>query len=677
KMACGENPKRVYGRQQHRAPSTRMGDIAEFRKAFAAARDYQRKQDRWKERQQGEPPARDLRNETLAAAMRGELLVQNHCYRADEMQLMMDVAREFGFHIRAFHHAVEAYKIRDLLAKEGVGIATWADWWGGKMEMWDGIPQNLGLLQQAGVRAIVHSDSQQGIQRLNQEAGKALEAARDAGIAVTEEDAIRWLTLNPAWAMGVDDRTGSLEPGKMADLVLWNRDPLSVYARAVRVWADGVVTYDIRTGAAVPSDFELGEPLRTAALQTPHSARAPEFDPASPALVPVENAGCTVIRNAIGIDRRGLSLTLRDGRMSLSPASGCREIDAAGRVLAPGFILPYGQLGLVEVSLEESANDTGSSRRPPGAPAERQDPLHAALRAADSVNPLSELLPVARGGGVTSAVTSPGGGVVSGQALWLGMDGSTLRAPLGVQVRLGLEAKEATGAPRGMSVLLLRELLDDARDYGRREKDYEQNRMRRMIGSRADLAALQPVLSGKLPLLVRADRTSDLRAAIAIGREYGVRVIFAGAAEGWLMAGELAAAKTPVILAPTQDLPDNFDAVASRSDNAALLADAGVKVMFAPEESAHFARTLRQEAGNAVAFGLPWAEAVRAISSNVADAFGLDAGRIAEGARGDVVLWDGDPLESSSRPVGMWIAGKQVPLQSRQTALLEKYRTLP
>jgi imidazolonepropionase-like amidohydrolase len=545
------------------------------------------------------------------------------------------------------------------------------------MEMWDGIPQNLGLLQQAGVRAMVHSDSQQGIQRLNQEAGKALEAARDAGIPVTEEDAVRWLTLNPAWAMGIDDRTGSLEPGKMADLVLWNRDPFSVYARAIRVWADGVVTYDSRTGAVVPSDFELGEPLRTAALQTVHPALPPAIPASSPALVPVEDADCTLIRGAIGFDGRPVSIALRDGKITLAQVSGCRAIDAQGRVLAPGFILPYGQLGLVEVSLEESANDTGSSRGPPGAPAERRDPVHAGLRASDSVNPLSELLPVARGGGVTSAVTSPAGGVVSGQALWLGMDGKTLRSPLAVQVRLGLEAKEATGAPRGMSVLLLRELLDDARDYGRHEKDYEQNRMRRVIGSRADLAALQPVLQGKLPLLVRADRTSDLRAAIAVAREYGVRVIFAGAAEGWLMADELAAAKTPVILAPTQDLPDNFDAVASRSDNAAMLAKAGVKVMFAPEESAHFARVLRQEAGNAVAFGLPWTEAVRAISSNVAEAFGLDGGRIAEGARADVVLWDGDPLESSSRAVAMWIGGRQVPLQSRQTALLEKYRTLP
>ncbi|MGZ6123964.1 MAG: amidohydrolase family protein [Myxococcales bacterium] len=677
KMACGENPKRVYGRQQHRAPSTRMGDIAEFRKAFAAAKDYQRKQDRWKEKQQGEPPARDLRNETLTATMKGELLVQNHCYRADEMQLMMDVAREFGFHIRAFHHAVEAYKLRDVLAKEGVGVATWADWWGGKMEMWDGIPQNLALLQQAGVRAVVHSDSEQGIQRLNQEAGKALAAARAGGIAISEDQALRWLTLNPAWVMGVDDRTGSLEPGKMADLVLWDRNPFSVYARAQRVWADGVVTYDARSGAAAPSDFELDEPQRSAALQKPRPARAPAFPAAAADLLPIANAECTAIRNAVGLDGKPVSIALRGGKISLSDSAGCREIDAGGRILAPGFIDPESELGLVEVSLEESANDIGAPRRVPGAPPEPEAPIHAALRAADSLNPYSALLPVARGGGITSAVSTPGGGIVSGQAAWLGMDGALLRTPLAMQVRLGREAKEALGGARGRGLLLLRELLDDARAYASRRQEFEQNRMRHTVASRLDLEALQPVLQGKLPLLVRADRVSDLRAAMAMAKSQGIRVILAGAAEGWLVAQELASAGTPVILSATQDLPETFDALASRMDNAALLAAAGVKVMFAPPGSAHFARTLAQEAGNAVAFGLPYQDAIRAISSNVADAFGLDAGRIGEGARADVVLWNGDPLETSSRPVAMWIGGRQVALSSRQTALFDKYRSVP
>jgi imidazolonepropionase-like amidohydrolase len=555
-------------------------------------------------------------------------------------------------------------------------VATWADWWGAKLEMWDAVPQNIALVSQAGGRGVMHSDSSDGIQRLNQEAAKAMAAARAAGIAVSEEEALRWLTINPAWVMGVDDRTGSLEAGKMADVVLWDRNPFSVYARAQRVWADGVVTYDARTGAAVPSDFELSEPLRTAALQTPHPARPPALPNSDTALLPVENADCTVIRNATGVDGKPVSLTLRDGRIG-GGGAGCRELEARGRVLAPGFIDPWSELGLVEVLLEETSNDTGQRRYGPRSEREPEAPIHASLRAADSINPYSALLPVARTGGITSAVASPTGGLVSGQAAWIGMDGAVLKAPLAIQVRLGLGGKEAAGGTHGAALELLRELLDDAREYGRRRQDFEQNRMRKAVASRLDLEALQPVLAGKVPLLVSADRVSDLRAAIALGKTFGARIIFVGAAEGWLMAQELAAAQTPVVIQPASDLPSNFDALASRLDNAALLAAAGVKVLFAPFERSHQARTLPQEAGIAVSFGLPWQEAIKAVTSNVADAFGLDAGRLSDGARGDVVLWSGDPLELSSRPVAMWIAGKQVPLTTRQTALLEKYRTLP
>jgi len=671
KMACGENPKRVYGRDQHRAPATRMGNIAEVRKAFAAARDYALKLDHWQKKPGAAepPPARNLREETLAAVMRGELLVQNHCYRADEMQDMLDVAAEFGFHIRAFHHAIEAYKIRDVLAREGVGVATWADWWGGKMEMWDGLPQNLALDSQAGVHTVVHSDDSDGIQRLNQEAAKGMASARAAGIAVKEEEALRWITLNPAWVMGVEERTGSLEPGKMADVVLWDRNPFSVYARAQRVWADGVVTYDARAGAAMPSDFELGEPLRASALQTPHPARAPALPSTDPALLPLEAAECTAIRNATGLDGRPASVVLRAGRIAAGEGAGCRQIDAQGRVLAPGFVHPWSELGLIEVSLEESANDAG--------PRKSETPIHASLRAADSINPFSALLPVARTGGITSTVSSPTGGLVSGQAVWMGLDGSALRSPVAIQVRLGLGGREAVGSTHGAALELLRELLDDAREYGLRRQDYEANRMRKVVASRLDLEALQPVLAGKLPLLVAADRVSDLRGALALAKSFGLRIIFVGAAEGWLVAQEIAAAQVPVVVEPTTDLPKNFDALASRADNAALLAAAGVRILIAQFGPPHRARTLAQEAGNAVAFGLPWEEAMRALTSNAAAAFGLDSGRLEQGARGDVVLWSGDPLELSSRAVAMWIGGKQVPLTTRQTALLEKYRTVP
>jgi imidazolonepropionase-like amidohydrolase len=670
KMACGENPKRVYGKGQHKAPSTRMGNIAETRKAWAAARDYLNKFDQWRSKGMNEPPpARDLRLETLVGVLRGEILVQNHCYRADEMQEMIDMSREFGYHIRAFHHAVEAYKLRDVLAKEDIGVATWADWWGGKLELWDAIPQNIGLLQEAGVHAHMHSDSEDGIQRLNQEAGKALSAARAMGLAISDDEALRWLTINPAWIMGTEAVTGSLQPGKMADVAVWDRNPFSVYSRAQRVYADGVVTYDVHTGATVPSDFELGEPLRTAALQTPHPAAVPQFQETSTELLPVEQAGCTVIRNAIGLDGKPLQLTLRGGLIA-KESGGCKTVDAQGRVLTPGFIDPSDALGRVEVSLEDTANDAQWKR------GERQEThVHAALRASDDLDAFSQLLPVARTGGVTSSVSTPGGGVVSGQAAWFAMDGSILKAPLAVSVRLGLQAKEELAGPHAAGIALLRELLEDARDYGAHKREYDENRARKLTGTRADLEALQPVLAGKLPLLVQADRVSDLRAVIALGKTFGVRVIFSGAAEGWLMASELT--NTPVILDAREDLPANFDAIASRADNAALLAAAGVKVMFAPMGDAHFARTLPQAAGNAVAFGLPYAEALKALTSNVADAFGLDAGRLSDGARGDVVLWSGDPLETSSRAVAMWISGKQVPLTNRQTALFQKYRTVP
>jgi imidazolonepropionase-like amidohydrolase len=258
KMACGENPKRVYGKKS--GPATRMGNIAHVRAAFLQAADYLRKWDAWnkKGKDRGElPPARDLKLETLGEVLRGRMLVQNHCYRADEMLLMMDVAQEMGFRIRTFHHALEAYKIADVLARKGVAVATWADWWGFKLEAFDGVPENLAQVHGAGGRAIVHSDSPLGIQRLNVGAAQGLAAGRAAGLALSEADALRWITINPAWALGVEQQTGSLETGKMADVVVWSQHPLSIYARAERVFVDGQLVFDRAEGMR-PSDFELG-----------------------------------------------------------------------------------------------------------------------------------------------------------------------------------------------------------------------------------------------------------------------------------------------------------------------------------------------------------------------------------------------------------------------------------
>ncbi|WP_374136524.1 amidohydrolase [Sphingomonas sp.] len=259
KMACGENPKRVYG-AKGRQPSTRMGNVAVNRQTWARAAEYKRRWDKY-EKEGGEPPTRDIGMDTLRGVLTGEILVQNHCYRADEMAIVMDMAKEFGYKVTAFHHAVEAYKIGDLLKANGTCAAVWADWWGFKMESYDAISENLALLDNAGACAMIHSDDANGIQRLNQEVAKALAAGRRAGMTISDAQAWRWLTYNPAQALGIADKTGSLKPGKMADVVLWNNDPFSVYSRPEKVWVDGALLYDANNPRLRPvSDFELGQP---------------------------------------------------------------------------------------------------------------------------------------------------------------------------------------------------------------------------------------------------------------------------------------------------------------------------------------------------------------------------------------------------------------------------------
>ena len=262
KMACGENPKRVYGGRT-RSPATRMGNVAGYRAAWINAADYARKWDDYRAKaakgEKADPPKRDLQLDTLVGVLKGEILVQNHCYRADEMVQMIDIAAEFGYRITTFHHTIEAYKIADILAKNDICAATWTNWWGSKLELNDSIEANVPLVHAAGGCAIIKSDDPDVIQRLNQEAAEALAAGRAAGLQITEADAIRWITANPAKALGIAPQTGSLEPGKRADVTLWDANPFSIYARAQRVWIDGGLAYDRNDPRFQPkSDFELG-----------------------------------------------------------------------------------------------------------------------------------------------------------------------------------------------------------------------------------------------------------------------------------------------------------------------------------------------------------------------------------------------------------------------------------
>ncbi len=278
KMACGENPKRVYG--QKGGPGSRMGNFSRYRKAWISAKAYQKSWDdyrtdyvKWEEKKSNakdkkdkdkkppKAPKRNLQMETLAGVLDGEIIVNMHCYRADEMAQVIDMSKEFGYHVGAFHHAVEAYKVADLLRENDTCAAMWADWGGFKMEAYDSVRENIPMVHNAGACAIVHSDSQVGIQRLNQEAAKALADGNKAGLNISQGVAWTWLSSNPAKLLGIGDKTGALKPGLNADVVVWSGNPFSVYARAETVFVDGAVTYDRNDKAhQAVSDFELGQP---------------------------------------------------------------------------------------------------------------------------------------------------------------------------------------------------------------------------------------------------------------------------------------------------------------------------------------------------------------------------------------------------------------------------------
>ena len=261
KMACGENPKRVYGAQGI-SPASAMGNGAGYRMGWIAGREYLRKWQAWWDGGSvpADMPERDLQLETLASVLVGETRIHNHCYRGDEMVNMINIAQEFGYEIASFHHAVEAYKIRDYLVENDICASMWgAGNYGFKLEAYDGIEENVGLVHEAGACAIVHSDSPVEIQRLNQMSAIALRAAAEEGISIPPEEAIAWITLNPAIAMGIAEETGSIRAGKAADLVVWTGDPFSVYSHPQHVYIDGALMYDRSApDPLVFGDFMLG-----------------------------------------------------------------------------------------------------------------------------------------------------------------------------------------------------------------------------------------------------------------------------------------------------------------------------------------------------------------------------------------------------------------------------------
>jgi imidazolonepropionase-like amidohydrolase len=350
---------------------------------------------------------------------------------------------------------------------------------------------------------------------------------------------------------------------------------------------------------------------------------------------------------------------------------GARTVDARGKVVTPGFIDADTDLGVVDVEHEPQANDT-----------DVRGPVTPALRMADGYNPRSILVPIARSGGVTSVVVAPRSGLLGGQSALADLAGESVseaivRPALAQQAHLDEESGQVNSGTRGAMWLVVREALDDARFYAAHRAQYDANGVRQLGLHREGLEVLVPVIRGEQPLVVKVHRASDIEAALRLAGEFRLKLVLEGASEGWMVADEIARSKVPVILDPLEDLPERFDRLHARADNAALLSRAGVSVIIATF-SAYGVRLLWQHAGNAVRMGMDHDAAIRAVTEAPADAFGLRGyGRIEPGAVGNVVVWSGDPLQTSTRVEHVFVRGREQSLETRQTLLLQRYRTLP
>jgi imidazolonepropionase-like amidohydrolase len=371
------------------------------------------------------------------------------------------------------------------------------------------------------------------------------------------------------------------------------------------------------------------------------------------------------------------TVLIRDGRIAAVGAGvavpqGATRVDAAGKWVTPGLIDGAGQMGLREISAIQGTNEATL----------QGNDVAAAFNVLEGINPASMLIAVNRIEGVTTTLAVPNGRLIWGQAALIDLDGATIEAmriksPAAMVADLSEGAKEAGGGSRAGVAQRLRRVFDDALEYARRRGDYTRAQMQQLSASAADLEALLPVLRGQLPLIAVANRRSDIETALRIGREYKLRLILAGCAEGWMIPQQISAAGVPVLVQPLDNIP-GYDALGVRYENAAMLAKGGAKVALL-ETATENTRNLRQQGGNAVASGMTWDQALRAVTLTPAEVFGvadrygsLEAGKVA-----NVVIWSGDPFEFSTGVEHVYIRGREIPLRSRQTELLERYRTLP
>jgi len=677
KFALGENPKRAnFTGDTVRFPTTRLGVEAVIRRAFDEARRYIQAWERYewesKTNPNAIPPRRDLRLEALADVLRGNMIVQCHAYRADEMLMLMRLAREYGFKIAAFHHGLEAYKIAPELAAAGIGVSTFADYWAYKVEAYDAIPYNAALCLKAGIVTSVNSDSVERMRRLNLEAAKCIKYGD-----LTIDEALQLITFYPAIQIGIAHRTGTLEVGKDADIAIFDGHPLSVYSKCVMTLIDGEVFFMRRDAFGVDKNATIKREISI--CRTDHlSIPTPPNDARRYAIV-----GATIYPVTKPPIENGIVL-IEDGRIKavgkdIPVPKDAVVINAKGLRVYPGLIDAGSVLGLTEISAVRATVDTSES-------GEFQPDLQAIV----AVNPASEHFAVTRFVGITAALTRPTGGIISGQSAVIHLAGWTpdemcIKNPVALHInvpeglgalpsfaRLMLQPEELQRLQEegGARLRRLREFLERARHYA----EAKAKGAGQVFDPR--LEAMMPYVTGKLPVIFHTNSTRGIRTALQLAEQFGLKAVIAGGRDAWKVADLLAQKKVPVIVGSLWTLPSSdYDPYDAPWANPALLHRAGVKIAF-QSASAATSRDLPYQVGVACAFGLPYEEALKAVTINAAEILGVDnlLGSIEPGKLANLIVTDGDPLEIVTQVHYLFIAGKPIPLESRHTRLYLQYR---
>ncbi|MFW6201129.1 MAG: amidohydrolase family protein [Gemmatimonadota bacterium] len=688
KFALGENvtQKNWSSPGEDRFPISRQGVEAFYVQAFTAAQEYREAWERYRDDPGAfrVPPRRDLRLETLVDIMEGEVRVHAHSYRSDEIVMLMRIAERFGFRIDAFTHVLEGYKVADELAEHGAGASTFSDWWMYKLEAYDAIPYNAAIMHGHGVLTSLNSDIPWLQSFMVYEMNKPVKYGD-----ISREDALRMLTLYPAMQLRVDDRVGSIEVGKDGDIVLLNGDPFDAYTRVEKTIVDGIVYYDLERDAELRGypvrempDVPETMPVRTAAADAGGGEFAFAGDEADGAAVtalvgatvhPV--AGPSIPDGVVVMQGERIAAIGRSGQVDI-PA-GAARVDVSGRHVYPGMIDPLTQLGMVEIGSIDAARDDRET-----------GDYNPHIRGLTGVHPHSVEIPVTRANGITAVLSVQASGVVQGTGSVIQLAGDTPEK-MAIADRAALVVDfpsppgDAWDDPElaGDAVEELIDLFERARDYTatRTARDDPTAPFRPNVEplDAVLLEAMVPAVTGESPVLFQANRERDIRTLLLFLDEFPeVDAVLVGGGEAFRVAEELAEREIPVVvgtaLRPTSDRHDPVDAAWR---NAAVLYAAGVDVAFTAGSVEHL-RNLPYHAARSAAFGLPREAALRAVTLAPAEMLGLgDAiGSLEPGKRADLIVTDGDPLQIVTEVERMWIAGEEVPLESKHTRLWERFR---